>query len=405
VHRFLDSDLFKPTEGKRYEFLRRLFIPFECLPHTHTFTLSAFFKRKALDTHPDKNKDVAPETAAEEFRQVVHAYEILSDDESRKFYDRTGRTQTDARGSPSSGSRQNGGGNWQYSWHWNTQYRQPVRLKDKFDVQKAQSRVLHVVSLEQLETIMLDDDDLLERNLLMCFVIPGKVQEVAEDEIVFPYPFAGMSSQGIWWEDLLQSVQIRFHRSSDLSRFFGIPAADDMDEPIFLFGRRGQPLSDSFSRLSTKDRATFETWVWKQIEVDVEFVNEHPYPIEIYWIHNRRATLKLTLGSGQRHTLTSMLSHEFWVRDARVDTRDDSPGRWKLTDDSSLGSYKIVTDTNPQQIIIEANTCYDLSGHCGFWRGHGDCRKNPIFMEENCRKTCKLCSKEASKSEGVHDEF
>ena len=50
----------------------------------------------------------------------------------------------------------------QHRWHWkwNSYYRSR-NLKDRFDVQQAQSRFLHVVSLAQLETIILDDDGLL----------------------------------------------------------------------------------------------------------------------------------------------------------------------------------------------------------------------------------------------------
>lgn len=250
---------------------------------------------------------------------------------------------------------------------------------------------------------MLDDDDKLERNILICFVTPGKIATAAEDEMVFPYPFAGMSSQGIWWEDLLQTVQVRVYKSNELSRFFGVPDVSDMRSPFFLFGRRGEPLSDAFSRLATWDRQAFEAWVWKQIEVDVEFVNLHAHPVEVYWIHGRNAKLKLTLESGRRHTLTSMLSHEWWVRDARVDTRDDSPGRYKLTDGTCLANWKIVNDTNPQQFVIPAKECYDLSGHCAFWKGHGECRKNPNFMGEVCQKTCKLCKDEPTTD--THNEL
>jgi len=368
------------------------------------------YRRKALDTHPDKNKGIPAEEAAEAFRQVVHAFEILSDDQSRRHYDRTGRAPQQGAspgggGGGGGGGRGNsGGGNWQYTFTWNT-YWKPIRLKDKFEVQRAQSRVLHVVSLEQLKTIMLDDDDLLERNLLMCFVKPGKVQEVAEDEIVFPYPFAAMSSQGIWWEDLLQTVQIRFHRASELSKFFGIPDAAHLDKPIFLFGRRGQPLSDQFDRLETSDRQTFETWMWKQIEIQIQFVNEHTHPVEVYWIHGTRAELKMTLPPGHFESHTSMLSHEWWVRDARVDTRPDSPGRYRLTDNSCLGSWKIVNDTNPQRIVIAAKKCFDLSGHCNFWQYHGECKKNPNFMAEACRKTCKLCTEAEDAADGSGDEL
>jgi hypothetical protein len=55
---------------------------------------------------------------------------------------------------------------------------------------------MHIVSLTQLETVMLDENDLLERNLLMVFVTPQDVEQHCDDDMVFPYPFAGMSEQG-----------------------------------------------------------------------------------------------------------------------------------------------------------------------------------------------------------------
>ena len=321
-----------------------------------------------------------------QFRQVVHAFEILSDEKSRRYYDRTGRSDG---GSFSSGGGRGGGsgGQYQHTWTWNWNAR-PMRLKDKFEVKRAQSRILHVVSLEQLKTIMLDDNERLERNLLISFVTPGKIETHVQDEMVFPYPFAGMSSQRIWWEDVIQTVQIRFHRSSELSRFFGIPDAEALTEPVFLFGRRGEPLSDAFARLSTMNRNTFETWVWKQIEIEVEFVNDHPHPVEVYWIHHSRATLKMTLDPGESNNLITMLSHEWWVRDARTDTRPDSPGRYKLTDNTCLANWKILNDTNPQRFVIQPKACYDLSGHCTFWWSQMECTKNPNFKAEQCQKTC-----------------
>lgn len=64
---------------------------------------------------------------------------------------------------------------------------------------------MHIVSLTQLETVMLDENDLLERNLMMVFVTPQKVEELCDDELVFPYPFAAMSEQGeIVTSELLQ---------------------------------------------------------------------------------------------------------------------------------------------------------------------------------------------------------
>jgi curved DNA-binding protein CbpA len=362
--------------------------------------IKSAYRRKARDTHPDKRKDVTAEEAAETFRKVVHAFEILSDDRSRSEYDRTG--QADASG-----------GRDHHRWHqqqnrhghqftWSFQWR-PVPLKEKFEVKEAMSRVLHIVSLEQLRTVMLDDDDLLERHLLICFVTPD-IEQYVDDEMVFPYPFAAMSPQGIWWEDLLQTVKVRFHRGNDLTQFFWIPGGDELRKsraPVFLFGRRGQPLSSSFERLQTSNRQEFESWLWERIRVTVEFVNEHEYPVEIYWVHGTAAHIKETVPAHHRINHTSMLTHEWYARDARVDTFATSPGRWKLSEGSSLGSWKIGVQGGPLfrddgsvQIVIRARSCFDMSGHCSFWKAQNECSKSPRFMSEQCRLTCELCKPE-----------
>lgn len=160
-----------------------------------TKEIKSAYRRKALDTHPDKRKDISAERAAEEFQKVVHAFEILSDDNSRKHYDRTGRAQQQQ---PGGGSGPGGGSHTSFHFQWSHGRRyQRRRLKDMFKVQEAMSRVMHVVSLSQLETIMLDEDDLLERNLLMVFMTPQEVEQLTTDEMVFPYPFAAMSEQGV----------------------------------------------------------------------------------------------------------------------------------------------------------------------------------------------------------------
>lgn len=47
------------------------------------------FRRLALQYHPDKNKD---EGAEEQFKKIVGAYEVLSDEKQRKQYDQFGST-------------------------------------------------------------------------------------------------------------------------------------------------------------------------------------------------------------------------------------------------------------------------------------------------------------------------
>ena len=243
------------------------------------------YRKKALDTHPDKNKDIPAEVAAEAFQKVVHAFEILSDASSRKRYDQTGRTD----GGGGGGARHQGGGQrWTFTYH--RRQRPKPKLKDRFDVQQSQSRIIHIVSLEQLEVIMTasnsdngaDDGLVLERNLLICFYTPPLEKHVME-EMVYPWPFAAMSTQRIWWEDILQTTAVRFHRSNDLTKFFGIPNGDDLKEPIFLFGKRGQSFRDPNSwnrRLSTDDREVFDKWVWDQLRKEVTFVNKHDHEVE-----------------------------------------------------------------------------------------------------------------------------
>ena len=357
-----------------------------------TKEIKSAYRRKALDTHPDKNRNGPPEQAAEAFHKVVNAFEILSDVSSRQHYDRTGKKPGKEQ-QGHTGRYGGGGGGFQSSYTWNFNFK-PQNLKDRFEVKEAQSRVMHVVSLEQLRTVLLDDDERLERNLLMAFVTPQTVETIADNIILFPYPFAAMSPQGIWWEDLIQTVKVRFHRENDLTKYFGIEHGDILSQshkPIFVFGKRGQILSKDFTRLQTDDRTTFEHWMWKQLSLDVTVTNQHDHDIEVYWIHGTTAKLEMTLKPQESYRLTTMLSHEFYARDARVDTMKSSPGRHKLTKNSSIMTWKIIDD----QIIdyvIPRRICMDLSGHCSFWNHHGECHKNPGFMKEQCMLTCLFCS-------------
>jgi len=46
------------------------------------------YRKKAVQYHPDKNPD--DQSAAEKFKEVGEAYEVLSDDQKRAAYDQMG---------------------------------------------------------------------------------------------------------------------------------------------------------------------------------------------------------------------------------------------------------------------------------------------------------------------------
>lgn len=114
---------------------------------------------------------------------------------------------------------------------------------------------------------------------------------------------------------VLQTVSIRFHRSNELTRYFNIDGiGEDMTEPIFLFIPKGSVLGDSFDHEgkihATKDRASFETWMWSMIQVKVIFYNLHDHPVEIYWMTGNQANYKDVIQPRTFWTHYSMLTHE-----------------------------------------------------------------------------------------------
>lgn len=64
--------------------------------------IKAAYRRLARQLHPDVNKAA---DASQRFSEVQEAYDVLSDEAKRKLYDRTGRADFPASGSPAGGAR------------------------------------------------------------------------------------------------------------------------------------------------------------------------------------------------------------------------------------------------------------------------------------------------------------
>lgn len=192
-----------------------------------TYTFSYTYTK----THPDKNPD-DPEGAEKRFHEVAGAYELLSDDEQRKKYDRFGHQK---------GSRRPGGGfggfnpfqqrrqqqqqQHQHSFHQRAResYQRHAREKfaraqseklvqDKF--RKARERVLFVNNLSHLRNVAIDEDTgRVDKHFLLALYNHGDGCEAKmNDQIIFPYPFAHNSDAvGIWWEDIIQTAKALSH--------------------------------------------------------------------------------------------------------------------------------------------------------------------------------------------------
>jgi len=216
-----------------------------------------------------------------------------------------------------------------------------------------------------------------------------------DDQMVYPYPFAALSEQGIWWEEFLQTVKVRYWEPTSLTRYFGIPLRQYLDVPIFIYVKKGNPLSDHV-RLETRQRNKFTSWVWDQLKVEYEFVNLHNHPVEIWWVADKRKELQSTLQPYHVAAVNCRLSHTFWIRDARVNqhiatNRNHLP---KLSENSTMEVIKVITDDPGQQAIIHTKACFDLTTNCDEWYcdAHVDASGKNEYANNYCRKTCGTCN-------------
>mmetsp|Transcript_22714 Transcript_22714/g.37586 ORF Transcript_22714/g.37586 Transcript_22714/m.37586 type:complete len:390 (+) Transcript_22714:301-1470(+) len=340
--------------------------------------IKSAYRRKALETHPDKNGNAS---ATAEFIKVVQAFEVLTDEGSRKTFDSTGKApQHTSRGD---GSFHNDSFSAAFdSWF--------IRAHGfaLSEVREAQARTLHLTSLQQLQDIMSDESGKLEHNLLLIFVTPQAVESAADDKLFFPYPFTTDL-------DVLQAVKVRYHRENDLTRFFQVPNGDDLRKggnPVVIFGKQGQQLEESatWERLETVDRNFFEAWMWQCLRVTVTLVNEHTHPVEVYWVQYPKHQLMIkTLHPGDSQQVESALTRELWIRDVRVDSFEGAP-RKQLSRESTLLLHTVAQDQ--EEVHITPTICLDLSAQCNSWEATGECLKNQPFMSNYCQKSCGICS-------------
>ena len=148
-------------------------------------------------------------------------------------------------------------------------------------------------------------------------------------------------------------------------------------------------------------------FVLKLLFLSQQHTHTHTHNPTVYWIHEKQAIIKKTIQPNESAPLITVLSHEWWVRDATTDTHQDiqpNLGKNQLTDMTCLWRVKILLDTRTEY-IIPRRTCYDKSGHCPRWNMHGqECTRNPVFMHKICPVTCQQCTQHKVQEEETEDE-
>ena len=167
------------------------------------------YHAQARQTHPDKVEgDKA--AAAEKFKRLAEAYEVLTDKKLRVEYDRTGRVPDDrakaAANQQSTGEEEEfgyGGGRPAPSAPQGQWGGRRYESYDAFEVRLAQGRARRARSLAQLRKHLHAPNGTALRYGLVGFYRAGD-EAALKDRLKFPYPFAGWSlgreGSGFWCE-------------------------------------------------------------------------------------------------------------------------------------------------------------------------------------------------------------
>lgn len=333
------------------------------------------YREKARQTHPDKNKGENVEETTAQFREIVDAFETLSDKAAREHYDRTGASMNQQK----KGRNNEHNSNWNWGFNFNFQHQQqnpkyhhflydPYR---KHQILDAQSRTINIrPTLDHLFSVIHTDEDnpVVERYILLAFFDSSQQQcaDLLRYQVLYPWPFAGYTQEGsggMWWEEIVMTLKVDLNPETTV--------ADDaqrlMEHFGLAFGKGGRMLPEqcpSFSvitrgdsglnRQSTKhlsDTESFRSWVrervegapihpldcllkvtlclstslssiffclsrqvWQQLKMSVTIVNRTPWVVHSWWVDGHRGVRKDNLEVGARYPISTFISHTFFFR-------------------------------------------------------------------------------------------
>jgi curved DNA-binding protein CbpA len=399
------------------------------------------YRAKAKEYHPDKNPD-DPEAAADKFRRVVEAFELLSEPAHKRLYDQ----QRQQRRHPNNNNRrrtttttyQNGRftttKTYSYATYSNQNQQQNQRRRRQEEKRRqqqqeqqyskrrasivqqarlAQARVVKISSWEQFQTIVLQkNQQTYERHFLGVFVANHHIENYVDNDLLFPYPFGGSNGRnGMDWDDIIQTAKIRYNAETELTRHFKVPspnAAKRSKLPTIVFGKQGDPVGTfSTFRFSSwgDQRDKLQQWIEELLTAHITVVNHHPTSSLRVLLHDGTTVHLLEhhrqpiiLQPGDAVSLQVHIADRIVTMDASVDQYPDAT--WSpllLQHEKSLKGVTmdniLITQSSSAGQVVEVGNkskrCLDYSLHCPLWatppknlqRHGGDHHSNPCHGE------------------------
>uniref|UniRef100_A0A7S4AB29 J domain-containing protein n=1 Tax=Pseudo-nitzschia australis TaxID=44445 RepID=A0A7S4AB29_9STRA len=374
------------------------------------------FREKALDAHPDKNRGVDPEKANEQFIRVKKAWDLLSDQNKKRQYDDhirhhhndVPRTPTKERLERQARMRRKAD--------------DEARMKREAEERKtgakiAQRDILKLSTLEQLQGMsdLFDKESQTFKKFFLCvFVADKKVESMADNDILFPYPYGHNGRDSFDWTEIMQTVKVRYNKATPLTRLFRAPIRSS-PKPYIVFAKKGARLDRAefeiyngkyYKNNPGKNSAEFEQWVMSRLKTTISVINRYGAggPIlKVFFDHGEMLkSAGRTIPPGFQLDIPAFLSNRMIVVDGNTDNFMGNKG---LLENVLHGNKRLINRIKMDTFVVNedkqrfevgagygsTSICYDLSTQCQEWVEANYCDSNSNIFHNMCAKSCGVC--------------
>lgn len=316
------------------------------------------YRTQAKLTHPDKNSHLNIDEVNHKFHLISEAYEILSDEITRREYDRTGKTpkeiqeelfnsrKNQQRNSPQNNNqynsfhRFNNKNNFyshQHEYQPNVKYH-PYYFQIRRQIILCQQLVISVTGYSHFMNLVLDSENsrILQRYVILAIYDSSSPEcsNYMNYQIMYPYPFAGFTrsnDQTMNWDEILITLKLDInsissqsnkHEIERLLNHFDLSFEDIRSNcPMIVFLTRNQLVDDYIIwNYETKTSLIeYRDWIWSKLKMRVKIVNKTPWIIHHWWLDGMRAKKLSDIPVKHSYNLETFISHAFLYRPSIVE--------------------------------------------------------------------------------------